>query len=148
MGSRSILGDIQALDAKHLSNTADSELTGTFTRITSGKRAVDCAAITATTQTRIQFDCGQKGRALIKGGSPFLPASGRVQKPRSRNFLRRPASRLCGTIRKGLSISSRQLKGYCIHFPLRFFLLVTISSMNQSLSSKSQASPLAAAARA
>jgi hypothetical protein len=41
MGSCSI---IRELDANHLSNTADSELTRAITRITSGKRVVAVAA--------------------------------------------------------------------------------------------------------
>jgi hypothetical protein len=123
MGSCSILGGIQTLDAQHLQNITDSDLTRTVTRTSSGKRIAAVAAYTDTTRHGIQRHSGQTRRALLKRGGPRL----------------RPVSTLQNYTKE---------KGSCIHFSLTFVSLLTISSENQNFSGKSQAAPLAEAARA
>jgi hypothetical protein len=70
MGSFSILGGIQTLDAEHLQNIADSDLTQTIARISSAKPIATVAAHTDIAQPRTQRHSGQTKQALLKRGGP------------------------------------------------------------------------------
>jgi hypothetical protein len=70
MGSFSILGSIQALDAQHLRNIADSDLIRIIAGISSAKPIAAVAAHADNAQSRIQRHSGQTKRALLKRGGP------------------------------------------------------------------------------
>ena len=146
MGSCGTLDGIRGLDANHLSNTVESGLARTITRITSGNNMVAVAAKAGTAQSGTQCPRGQKKRVLLKRKGQHLYFSSRHHTSFVCIPLRRigpVAYELEGRLPSFDSWNKFSRKTNYLHFSLKSVSLLTICSKNQECSSRSHTAPLA-----